>query len=248
MANVNPLIGIKKGESVKTRIIQTKFWMDDFVSSLTSLEKLIFNYYLTNDKVNIIHCYECPDTYVLVATGVSRGVLEGCKQKLSSANKVKFYKGYVHLVNADRYEKYTGGDNDTAKEKLLSEMSSDVLDWYNNKTETPVERGVYRSGIPLPINKKQEISNNKLEIGVVKGVEENDMIDIAEKYQVPLAFVKSKYDDMVLWAGQRPNNPKLRGRNWKLTLMNWVKRDAMDIMAKNKPRIAVMPTGGATNE
>jgi len=58
---------------------------------------------------------------------------------------------------------------------------------------------------------------------------EQDLIEIANKYQVPLAFVRSKYDDMLLWAGERPGNAKVKGRNWKLTLMKWVKTDAIKI-------------------
>lgn len=57
----------------------------------------------------------------------------------------------------------------------------------------------------------------------------DDFQEIADKYKVPIPFVISKYDDMVLWAGERPNNPKLKGRNWKLTLMKWVKTDAIKI-------------------
>lgn len=58
---------------------------------------------------------------------------------------------------------------------------------------------------------------------------EIDFERIANKQQVPVSFVKSKYEDMCLWAGSKPNNPKLRGRNWNLTLISFVKRDALKI-------------------
>ena len=151
---------------MKTRIIQTKFWADGYVASLTPLEKIIFLYYLTNEKVNIIHCYECPDRYVLIDTGVSREVLQRCKDKLQESNKVLFYKDYVLLVNADKYEAYKGEDNEKAIKKLESEMSNDVLDWYINKNKTPLktpDTGVYTP----PINNKSEIISHKE--GIVKG-------------------------------------------------------------------------------
>ena len=63
----------------------------------------------------------------------------------------------------------------------------------------------------------------------IENLTQSDLEEIASKYQVPLAFVTSKYDDMVLWAGERPGNSKVKGRNWKLTLMKWVKADGMKL-------------------
>ena len=54
-----------------------------------------------------------------------------------------------------------------------------------------------------------------------------DLEQIAQRYQVPLSFVKSKQEDMELWAGEKDG--RARGRNWKLTLMNWVKKDALSL-------------------
>jgi hypothetical protein len=72
-----------------------------------------------------------------------------------------------------------------------------------------------------------------------------DFQEIADKYNVPISFVLSKYDDMVLWAGERTNNPKTKGRNWKLTLMKWVKTDAIKI--KERGNQYVRPAIDARN-
>lgn len=215
---------------MKTRIIHTKFWADDYISDLSPLEKLVFIYYLTNDRVNIIHCFECPDKYVLVDTGVSREVLQRCKDKFQTDNKMRFYNGYVQLLNAGKFERYVGEDNEKKKAKLLEEMSVDVLSWYNNKNNTPVERDV----TPVytgTINHNTEIININHNKGGVGGIEisEQKIQEIADRYQVPVAFVKSKYEDMILWKEQQPSNAKLRGRNWEMTLRNWVKRDAVEL-------------------
>lgn len=63
----------------------------------------------------------------------------------------------------------------------------------------------------------------------INEITEADLQEIAEKYQVPLSFIKSKYDDMILWIEEKPNDKRIKGRNWKMTLMNWVKRDALKI-------------------
>jgi hypothetical protein len=51
--------------------------------------------------------------------------------------------------------------------------------------------------------------------------------DVASKCQVPLSFVLSKYEDMVLWHEQDPaKNKKI---DWKATLRAWVKKDSLKI-------------------
>lgn len=222
---------------MKTRILHTRVWDDSYFYSLNSNEKLVFLYYLFNERVNIIHCYELPDQVAAAQIGVSIGVLIGCKKKFSEDGRISFYKNYVRLVNAGKYEHYTGEKNQKARKRLLEEMSHDVLYWYNNKKNTPIHRGIDTQPIP-PINHKSETIIQKPEEGGVIGepspekkyarledVGEPEFQDISSRYQVPLAFVRSKYEDMILWAGEKTG--RTRGRNWKLTLMNWVKRDAI---------------------
>lgn len=63
---------------------------------------------------------------------------------------------------------------------------------------------------------------------------EEDFIYIANFYEVPLAFVKSKYDDMLLWIDGKPGNAKLKGRDWKKTLMKWVKDEKLKLIDKER--------------
>jgi len=58
---------------------------------------------------------------------------------------------------------------------------------------------------------------------------DKDFIEIAEKYRTTLDFVKFQYDKMVTWAESNPTNPKLKGRNWRMTLMTFVRDDALKI-------------------
>lgn len=59
---------------------------------------------------------------------------------------------------------------------------------------------------------------------------------IAQRYNVPIEFVRSKYDDLVNWA---ESNGKLK-KDWVATLRNWVKKDAVQIRKEHyaKSKIA----------
>lgn len=151
---------------MRTRIIHTKIWKDEYIANLTLSEKMLFFYLLTNEKVNIIHCYELSEREISFDTGIDRGIIAKAKVKFEKDNKMKFFKDYIFLINANKYETYTGEKNEEAKRKLIKEMSESVLDWYNNIKDTPIDTPIDRVSIPS-INHNTEIINQ--EEGIVKG-------------------------------------------------------------------------------
>lgn len=64
-------------------------------------------------------------------------------------------------------------------------------------------------------------------------ISEIELQEIADKYEIPLVKVKSKYDDMVTWLEEVPTRKK--GRNYKATLMNWLRKDKKE----TKPSIKI---------
>lgn len=156
---------------MNTRILHTKIWKDEFVAGLTPTEKLLFVYFLTNERVNIIHCYEITEREIIFDTGVDRGILGSFKEKIETAGKMLFYKNYVYLKNAARYEKYTGDLNETAKKSLMGKLPTDVNRWLDRGIYSPsslekTDRGLIPPRRPLGVarNHKSEIINQKPEI------------------------------------------------------------------------------------
>lgn len=74
----------------------------------------------------------------------------------------------------------------------------------------------------LITNNQQSIINK---YNNIEDIKEEDLENIAEKYQVPISFVKSKLDDMSNWLGA--NGKKYK--DYYLALCNWVKKDALKI-------------------
>lgn len=219
--------------NMTTRMIYTKLWKDEFFAGLNPTEKLLFIYFITNERVNIIHCYEITEREIVFDTGIDRGIITRSKEVFQEAGKISFFNNYIFLRNADKYEKYKGEKNDSAKEKLLSLMSKDTLDWLNKIKDGGIDTPMKGS-----INHKSEIINQKSENrGIVKGdnkleLSTEELQEIADKYQVPFAFVLSKLDDVNNWVDEKPS--KARGRNLKATLRNWVKRDAISLIEKHR--------------
>ena len=223
---------------MKTRIIYTKFWDDSYISDLSPSEKLVFLYYLTNGLVNIIHCYECPDKKVSFDTGIDRGILSKIKTRFHTDKKMVFFKDWIYLVNAIRYEEYKGNLNEIAIKKTIEKLPIDVLDWYNNI----IDRGMIGVYIPT-INHKSEIINNKSIINnkKIEDIKEEDINKIAEDYKVPVSFVLSKIDDIKNYTA---STGKVY-RDYLATLRNWVKKDSINI---RKEAYGKSPVGRVSGE
>ncbi len=139
-------------------------------------------------------------------------------KKKGYINKLNFNKDYDAWVVMKRslgsYEKVTG--------VVMKSQPKVVMKSYptiNNKNTHIKDTITKDSSISLPKNKYPLIEN----------IQENDLLEIAKRYDVPVAFVKSELEDMTIWAESKPNNPKLRGRNWRMTLIGFVKRDSFKL-------------------
>ena len=156
------------GTKVKTRIVETKFWKDSYVISLTSQERMIYLYFLTTERVNIIHCYEITDREIAFDTGIDTPIIIEAKKKFEKDGKLAFCKNYVCLLNAYKYESYTGSKNEEAKNRLIIQLGDEVASWY---------RGIYR-GIAIPpiSHKSKDINNNSY-------IKDNNSKDIVGGYK-----------------------------------------------------------------
>ena len=85
-----------------------------------------------------------------------------------------------------------------------------------------------------PVNKtiptKENITKETIQkkYSSIKNLNQTTLEEIANKYKVPLSFVKSKLDDMTNWLESKGKKYK----NYKAALSNWVKTDALKIIQK----------------
>lgn len=156
---------------MRTRVFYSKIWSDSFFMKLNPQEKLLFIYFLTNEAINIIHLYEVSIEVIMFATKLDEETIENAKNKFQANNKLHFYKDFVYIVNAYRYQKYNGERNNTARDTLFSQLPKDVLDWFYSISDTPIS-GVYiPPEIKTKIKYKTIIKTNEEEMEeVLEGV------------------------------------------------------------------------------
>lgn len=117
---------------MKSRVIHTKIWNDSWFRSLQLSEKLYFLYLLTNEFTNVLDIYELPPSVVQYQIQLSPEDVKPIKAKFKQDKKIDFYKDYVFITNAYKYQFYKGVKNNYAKLRIIYEMSDDVISYFDN--------------------------------------------------------------------------------------------------------------------
>jgi len=203
---------------MKARIIHTKIWTDYWFKKLNRSSKIVFLYLLSNQFIGLSGIYEITNEQICFDVGITSTELEEAKKHLSK--KISFHENWVKIFNYEKYQTYKGSKNEVAKEKERNLVPSVIRDTLSIP---------YRYPIDSTSNQKSVISNKKLVISNKKP-EDEDFKEIAEKYGVPKSFVLSKWDDLENYCASTGKKYK----NYKATLMNWVKRDALKIKREDK--------------
>ena len=213
---------------MKRRSLETRFWKDSYIQSLPAKGRYLFNYLLMNEYVNIIHIYELTENTIAFETGLLIKEIQEFKRKFEIDGKFIFRDSWIKIVNADKYEHYEGSLNDRAKDNLLKIIPSRILDYFNTPIDKCIDTPQKVSSNQYSItNNQQSITNKENGKDYMESITPEVICEIAKRYLVPESFVRSKLEDIELWEGEKPG--RMKGRNWKLTLMNWVKRDALKI-------------------
>jgi len=225
---------------MKTRIIYTRFWHDNYISGLTIKEKLLFIYLTTNDQVNICGIYELPDRYIKFDLGLKQFELDKIKQKFMEDSKFVFIDGWIKIVNHDIYNKFVGEKNEKAKEKELSLIPIKIRDFIY-----PIE-GVSTNGDTLN-NHNQYINKNiNKKEGVVGGEK------VKKKYNDAVFLTDIEYKKLIEELGEPLTKEYIKdlslyiqskGKKYKshyATILTWHRKDIKEGKnRKGKPKLTM---------
>ncbi len=134
---------------MKTRIIYTKIWKDDWFLDLSDDAQRLFFFLLTCEDIGLSGIFEISDREITTRTRLAGERLENAKQELSK--KVLFHNGWCSIVNNSKYYSYKGEKNEKACVSELSRIPADTLSI------------LYPYSIDTPINHKSKIINQNSE-------------------------------------------------------------------------------------
>ena len=208
---------------MKSRIIQTRFWDDEFVSSADLYTQHLYIYLLTSQYINISGMFQLPENKVKFESKLTDKQFQDAKEQLALNRKVFFFKGWVYVVNALKNNTYRKSeDNEKAYIKELSRVPEDIALHFKNLLN---DSSVYSTVTVLPtvpINHKQETINNKQEIINQKTETEEILEYFNLVHERELTSVVTWEDNFKFWRGHYTMNQiKAAIEKWKADGWIW---------------------------
>lgn len=111
----------------KQRIVNTRFWIDDYISNLDPVEKLLFLYFLTNPYTDICGVYEIPLKHVALETGLDKEMVIKILNRFKKDKKIFYKNGWVAIRNFAKHQQ----DNPKIKKGIelgLSKAPKELVD------------------------------------------------------------------------------------------------------------------------
>ena len=149
---------------MKARVIQSRFWDDEFVSECNIFTQHLYIYLLTSQYINISGVFQLPSKKIMMEASLTPEMFDSAKKELDENDKVKFYKGWIYVKNAMKNNNYVKStSNLNAYYNELLKIPSEVYKYFDIKKYAPVDTTVDTSVKTSPYtNKKQEIRIQEL--------------------------------------------------------------------------------------
>lgn len=104
----------------KLRSISTKIWCDPWFEDLSSSQKLLFIYLITNDRTNMLGVYEVSIKKIAFETSLTSNQIKDFLSEFEKAKKVKYVNNHIILFNFLKNQKFNPN------------MKKSAIDIYNN--------------------------------------------------------------------------------------------------------------------
>jgi hypothetical protein len=88
----------------KQRVVNTRFWDDDYVTELDPFEKLLFLYFLTNPLTDLCGAYEVSLKRIAFDTGLKPSKITEILESFEAGGKILYRKGWVFIRNFGKHQ------------------------------------------------------------------------------------------------------------------------------------------------
>lgn len=206
----------------KTRMVNTRFWDDNYISNLDPIEKLLFLYFLTNTSTNICGVYEIPLKKVANETGLDKEMVEKIIKRFSKEKKIFYQDGWVVIQNFIKHQntknpKIAKGieiELDNAPEhirKIAYVYPMDNLSHSNSNSNSNTNSNIKREP------ERHEYNS----LSYLKKIPEADIKEFEEKFKCEKANIITKANALYDYCEAKGK----RYKNYKSFLANALRKD-----------------------
>lgn len=90
----------------KLRSVSTAFWSDPFIEELSPSEKLLFLYFITNEKTNMLGIYEVSIKKISYDTGLDIATINSALKIFEELGKLRYEFNHIILVNFMKHQNF----------------------------------------------------------------------------------------------------------------------------------------------
>ena len=88
----------------KGRYINTKFWDDEYIGTLSPMQRYLFLYILTNSLTNLSGIYEITLKRISFDTGMTQEEIQEAFDRFSQAGKIYYAQGWLWIKNFQKHQ------------------------------------------------------------------------------------------------------------------------------------------------
>jgi hypothetical protein len=178
----------------KQRYVNTRFWIDDYISNLDPVEKLLFLYFLTNPFTEISGVYEVPLKTISTDTGIEKEMILKILKRFEKDKKIKYQDGWVVLKNFVKHQETKNPKIKRGIELSLKNCPSWVIAYVypmdrlsHSNTNTNTNRIPEQSSSDDLLTNKKDMKTFNIETGeyqeeIKKGNKRSDVIALAKMF------------------------------------------------------------------
>jgi len=120
----------------KLRSINTAIWSDVWFEELTTSEKLLFIYLITNEKTNMLGVYEVSIKKIAFETSIDKATVEKALKGFERDGKIKYAVNRVILYNYLKHQSF----NFNMKKSAIDCYNNLPIELKGNKLPVKIER------------------------------------------------------------------------------------------------------------
>jgi hypothetical protein len=90
----------------KLRSVNTSIWSDTWFEDLPPTSKLLFIYFITNEKTNMLGIYEISVSKISFETGINKETISKALEQFVKDKKIKYLNNHLILVNYLKHQRY----------------------------------------------------------------------------------------------------------------------------------------------
>lgn len=88
----------------KQRMVNTSFWSDNYILDLDPAEKLLFLFFITNEKTDLCGMYEIHIRTIAMQTGYDKNMIEKIIDRFSRDGKIFYIDGWIWIRNFQKHQ------------------------------------------------------------------------------------------------------------------------------------------------